>query len=288
MPGSAVAASWAERAPTPNQRASEHAVTVDGGRLYALGGFGGQRSLLRYDRGANAWSALPNLPAGRDHLAAFAIDGGVYMIGGSANGSGDQSTSAFRFDLGSQTWEARPELAWMYGSHAAVLHGNAYIGDVDGSLQQYAPRARSVRRIAPPDFTPRDHSQVVAFLDEIWVIAGRGAETSSVAIFDPVSERWRAGPSIAAPRGGFAAAAVGDRIVIGGGEVIFSGVYIEPTVEIYNAGAVGWQYGPDLPVPVHGVAAGAVDGRIVLVSGSTQAGLTTGATGRVFELTLPP
>jgi len=288
MPGAVAGASWSERAPTPAPRQSEHAVTVDAGALYALGGFGGPRAMRRYDRGANAWSVLPNLPAGRDHLAAFAIDGGIYMVGGAANGSGDQSTAAFRFDLASQTWEPRAELAWIYGSHAATLHGRAYIGDVDGSLQQYDPRARQVQRIAAPDFTARDHSQVLAFLDEIWMIAGRDPETRSVAIYDPVAQRWRAGPALISARGGFAAAVVGDRMVVGGGEVIYSGVYVERSVEIYNVGALAWQAGPELPVPVHGVAGGAVDGRFLLVSGSTEAGLTTGATGRVFELTLPP
>lgn len=288
MPGSIAGASWAERAETPRPRQSEHAVVVTGGALYALGGFGGERSFVRFDRASNAWSTLPSLPAGRDHLAGFAIDNGIYMVGGSANGTGDQTTAAFRFDLSSRTWEPRPELEWMYGSHAATLHGRAYIGDVDGSLQQYDPRARTVRRIPAPDFTPRDHSQVVAFLDEIWMIAGRGVETRTVAIFDPVTERWRAGPSLATARGGFAAAVAGDRIVIGGGEVLFSGVYVVPSVEIYSAGGAGWQYGPDLPVPVHGVAAGALDGRFILVSGATVAGATSGATGRTFELTLPP
>lgn len=287
MPGAIDGASWSERAPTLTLRQSEHAVTVNGSALYALGGFGGTRSLLRYERASNAWTALPDLPAGRDHLAAFAIDNGIYMVGGATNGSGDQGSSAFRFDLTSQTWEPRPELVWMYGSHATTLHGRAYVGDVDGSLQQYDPRTRHVRRIAAPDSTARDHSQVVAFLDEIWVIAGRDPETLKVAIFDPVSERWRAGPSIRAARGGFAAATVGDRIVIGGGEVIYGGTYVERSVEVYSAGAVGWQVGPDLPVAVHGVAGGAIDGRFVVVSGSTVAGLTTNRTGRVFELTLP-
>ena len=288
MPGAVAGASWSELAPTPALAQSEHAVTVNAGALYALGGFGGRRAMLRYDRGTNAWSTLPNLPAGRDHLAAFAIDGGLYMVGGAINGSGDQSTPAFRFDLANQTWEPRAELAWMYGSHAATLHGRAWIGDVDGSLQQYDPRARQVQRIAAPDFTARDHSQVLAFLDEIWVIAGRAPETRSVAIYDPVAQRWRRGPALITARGGFAAAVVGDRMVVGGGEVIFSGIYVERSVEIYNAGAVGWEAGPDLPVPVHGVAGGAVDGRFLLVSGSTEAGLTSGGTGRVFELTLPP
>ena len=77
------------------------------------------------------------------------------------------------------------------------------------------------------------------------------------------------------------------RIVIAGGEVLTGGQYVEPSTEIYNAGATTWQPGPDLPVPVHGVAAGAIDGRFTAVSGSTAAGLTTGATGRVFELALP-
>ena len=287
MPAAVSGLSWVERAATPSRAQSELAVTTLDGALYALGGFGAPRAFRRYDRSSNSWSSLPDLPAGRDHLASFAIDGGIYMVGGSPNGDGDQTVAGFRFDLASGQWESRPELEWMYASHAALAHGHAYIGSSDGSLQQYDPQHRRVRRQFSTIAEERDHAQVVSFLDEIWVISGRTPERATVAIYDPVSEQWRAGPRIARGRGGFAAAVVGQRIVIAGGEVLTGGQFVEPSSEIYSAGATTWQPGPDLPVPVHGVAAGAIDGRFTAVSGSTAAGLTTGATGRVFELALP-
>lgn len=287
LPQTPTGLSWTERAPTPPFPQSELAVTRLGDALYALGGFGATRAFRRFDALQNSWSTLPDLPAGRDHLAAFAIDGGVYMVGGAANGGGDQSISAYRYDLAQGNWEARPELGFIYGSHAAVLHGHAYIGDANGSLLQYDPLHRRVRYIPPPLPLQRDHAQVVAFLDEIWVIAGRFPETFSIAIYDPAGDRWRFGPAVQRVRGGFAAAVVGDHIVIAGGEVLAAPAYIEPSTEIYSAGQQRWQFGPDLPVPVHGVAAGALGNRFVLVSGSTIVGSMFGATGRVFELALP-
>ncbi|HET6604542.1 MAG TPA: hypothetical protein VFG21_10090 [Xanthomonadaceae bacterium] len=280
---------WAELAAMPAPPQSEHAAAVLDGRLYALGGFGDERGFKRYDRAANAWSELPDLPAGRDHLAAFAVDGGIYMVGGAPNGGGDQSRSAYRYDVTGASWEPVDELGFMYGSHAAVVNGRAYIGNTDGSLQEFDPRARRVRRIAGLGDTLRDHSQVVAFLGEVWMLGGRTPETNSVAIYDPVGERWRSGPAFARPRAGFAAAVVGERIMIGGGELVSGrAAELEPTVEIYTAGAERWRFGPNLPVAVHGVPGAALDGRFVVVSGSALAGQEAGATGRVFELTIEP
>jgi len=286
MPAAVNNASFSERTRMATPYQSEHAVTALGDSLYALGGFGDPRGFRRYDRSLDRWVELIDLPAGRDHPAAFAIPGSVYLVGGSANGGGDQSISGFRYDITAGNWQPVPELIGGYGSHAAVVNGQAFIGLGDGSLQQFDPRQRR-GRIIHSDGQSRDHSQLVAFMDEIWHIGGRFPETSSVSIYDPVSEQWRPGPRLARFRGGFAAAVVGDRIVIGGGEVIGSGRYVEPSVEIYNAGGNTWAAGPDLPVPVHGTAGGAINGRFLIVSGSTVAGTAQGNTGRVFELLLP-
>ena len=277
---------WRERAATPQPAQSELAVTALDGKLYALGGFGAPRGFRRYDPITDSWTALPDLPAGRDHLAAFALDGGVYFSGGAPLGPGQQDVAAFRFDLASARWEPVPALGFNFGSHAAVLGGYAYIGNADGSLQQFDPLRRSVRRISPPDATQRDHAQVVAFLDEIWVIAGRSPETRSVAIYDPVAERWRAGPPIRHARGGFAAAAVGRYLLITGGEVLEQALYVEGRSELYEAGAEAWEPAPPLPAPVHGTAAASIDGQVIVVGGATDAGTTRGATGRTFALDL--
>ena len=285
-PAASPSLAWRELATTPQPAQSELGVTSLDGKLYALGGFGAPRGFRRYDPVANSWATLPDLPAGRDHLAAFALEGGVYFSGGAPLGQGQQDIAAFRFDVAAARWEPVPELAFNFGSHATVLNGYAYVGNAPGSLQQFDPRGRHVRTIAAPDFTQRDHSQVVAFMDEVWMIAGRSPETRSVAIYDPVSERWRAGPAIRHARGGFAAAAVGRHIVITGGEVLEQSLYVEGRSELYTAGADSWVPAPDLPVPVHGTAAAGIDGRVIVVAGATEAGTTRGATGRTFELDL--
>ncbi len=278
---------FVEKAISPAPFQSEHAIAIDGSSLYVLGGFGKPRAFRRYDAASNTWTELPDLPAGRDHPAAFALAGGVYMAGGAANGGGDQATSAFRYDIAAGTWSPVPELVGGYGSHATVLFGRAYIGLGDGALLQFDPVSRRTRLLRPSDSEPRDHSQVVAYLDEIWSLGGRIPETTSVSIYDPVSERWRAGPAFRSKRGGFAAAVVGPRLVIAGGEVIDAGLYVEASSEILGAGANAWEFGPDLPVPVHGTIAGGVGNRFILISGSTIAGQGIGRTGRVFEMAIP-
>lgn len=277
---------WTERARMPDTPQSEHGAAVLDGKVYVMGGFGDLNGFKRYDLAANSWTRLPNLPAGRDHLTTFAFPGSIYMIGGQANGPGDQLTSGFRYDVAGNRWEPVPALQFMYGSHAAVLHGRAYIGDMDGTLQEFDPAQNRVRRIDAANATPRDHSQVVAFQDEIWMISGRTPETPTIAIYDPVSERWRAGPPLNRRRGGFGAAAVGPYIVITGGEFLGSPVRLVPEVEIYTAGENSWRFGPQSPEPTHGLPGVALNGRFLAISGTTVAASAVGATGRVFELDL--
>jgi hypothetical protein len=62
---------WVEAAPPPAY--SELAATVVGGKIYAQDGFGNSRAFKRYDPAPNTWARLPDLPAGRDHPAAFSF-----------------------------------------------------------------------------------------------------------------------------------------------------------------------------------------------------------------------
>lgn len=278
---------WQELPSLPGAAQSELAATVWDDKIYALGGFGDPRAFKRYDPARNQWQVLPELPAGRDHHAAFAIDGGIYFTGGgrSVQNPGSVNVPGFRYDVARNLWEERPELPTMFGSHAAALAGRAYIGDGDGSLTEYDPLHRKSRRIARALNTPdRDHSNVVAFQGEIWMIAGRAPENASVAIYNPMSESWRVGPSIQRPRGGFAAGVVGNSVVIMGGEVISNERRLERSTEIFSSGATSWVTGPQSPIPTHGVGGASVGNTFYAVSGSTLAGSVGGATGRLFAL----
>jgi hypothetical protein len=274
---------WTEIAPIPSPAQSELAATALDGRFYVLGGYGDLRGFKRYDPATGAWQRLADLPAGRHHLAAFAFDGAVYFSGGATEGGGDQSAGGYRHDLATGRWDAVPALQYNFGSHAAVLFGRAYVGNEDGSLREFDPRSGRARTILPPGTQPRDHSQVVAFLDEIWVIAGRSPETRTVAIYDPVTETWRAGPPVNQRRGGFAATVDGQQIMIAGGELLGPPASLARSVEVYAAGSEAWSLAGELPQPVHGVAATTgADGRVYVFGGSTSAGTIGGTNGRSF------
>lgn len=278
---------WTELARLPGPAQSELAAATLDGKLYALGGFGDPRGFKRYDPASDSWATLTPLPAGRDHAAAFGLDGGIFLVGGAPNGAGDPFTAAWRYDVASGEWAPRPELPFVFGSHAVTLNGMAYIGDESGALLQYDPRSRQLRRIAAFGGLPRDHSQVLAFQDEIWMLGGRAPEHGEVAIYNPAADRWRAGPRLTLPRGGFAAAATELHLLVGGGELIGGPRVLVPSVETYTVGEDAWRVQAGLQLPVHGVPGASLGGAVYAVSGGSRAGFGTPATGRLLRLTLP-
>jgi len=289
-PASTAGLGWSERRPIPGGRQSELAATVFDGEIHALGGFGDLRGFKRYSPGSDSWTALAPLPDGRHHLAAFALDGSVYFVGGESTGPAQPASAGYRFDIGSGQWSAQPGLLPTYGSQAAVLHGRAFVGDPSGWLQEFDPRNGRARRIPGP-LPPqeRDHAQLVAFMGEIWVLGGRFPETPAVAIYDPVSETWRDGPFMRQARGGFAAAVVGPRIVVAGGELIGrSSPALVAGAEVYTVGTDAWIAATPPPVAVHGSAGAGIGHTFYMVGGSTIAGSFEGGTGRLFSFELPP
>lgn len=275
---------WTERARLPSVPQSEHAAVTVGNQIYVTGGFGDPRGFKRYDATTDSWSELPDLPAGRDHMAAFYFEGYVYYAGGSPQGGGVSDARGFRYDIANNRWEDANELPFLYGSQAAVLNGRAYMSDVEGVLYEYDPRRRVLRTIPAPNERQRDHGQVVAFLGEIWVMGGRTPETNSVAIFDPVTERWRFGPPMVRAHAGFAAAASGDLIYATGGEIISQQPYrIETVFETYTAGQQFWRNQGTMPAPLHGLPGAIVGNRFYIISGAGQPATANQITGRTWS-----
>jgi len=259
---------------------SEVATTTLGGSTYVGGGFGDPRSFYRYDAASATWATLARVPGGRDHPLAVAVGGEVLFTGGYSQVDGDQVNSGWRYTIAQDRWEAAPELPFVAASSAALLDGFAYFGSLSGDLFQYNPRTRTSRAIASPRNVPRDHSQLVAFQGELWMIGGRGgtpfAETARVAIYDPASETWREGPQMITARAGFASAADDRMLIVAGGEMLSS----QPlrtirTMEAITPGAAGWTALPDIPRPMHGVP-GAIHGNaFYLMGGSSVASTAT-------------
>jgi hypothetical protein len=266
---------WSQGAPEPTP-VSESANAIVGSSIYMAGGIPDTRAFKRYDAAANQWTVLPQTPAGRHHGLAAAIGDSIYVTGGNHSGGGDHSSNGWRFIIAENRWEAIPELPAVTQAAGAALAGFAYFSDIQGNLVQFDPRTRNTRNIPKaPGNIPRDHSQLVAFQGELWLIGGRqvgGAETATVRIYDPASETWRIGPPLALARAGFAAAATRERLFVAGGEKLSPpGFTVYTSVEAIAGGGAGWQAMPSMPGPRHGFGAIATDNSFITVGGSTLA-----------------
>jgi hypothetical protein len=250
------AGAWSLATPMPTPQ-SETAVAVLGNKAWIAGGFDVPVSVQSYDLDAGTWGVGANLPGPRDHALGLAFGGSVYVTGGNRTTTeGDQVTAGWRYDQAANRWDDVPQLPDVAQSAATVLNGFAYFGSAGGVVYQVDTRTLA-RRAIPSDGGPRDHSQLVAFQGELWMIGGRdlmtGQEHGRVSIFDPASEAWRVGPSLLNTRAGFAASASASLLVIAGGERLVGQIGTLNSAEAIVPGAQVWTALPSMPTPVHGV-----------------------------------
>src|SRR5688572_17711292 len=76
---------WTTGAPMPSER-SEVAVAELDGKIYVIGGFGGQQELEIYDPAVDRWSRGAAIPRALHHAGAVGLNSKLYVIGGYANG----------------------------------------------------------------------------------------------------------------------------------------------------------------------------------------------------------
>src|SRR6266508_5220700 len=76
---------WSSGAPMPSERTEVAAAEVSG-RIYVVGGFGGERELEIYDPAADRWSRGRAFPHAVHHAAAVGLNGKLYVIGGYVGG----------------------------------------------------------------------------------------------------------------------------------------------------------------------------------------------------------
>ena len=275
MPTVPASASWSQGADQP-EAASESAATRIGNFAYVAGGFGDPAGFKRFDLDRNSWTTLAQLPGGRDHLFVLALDATVFVAGGNDNGTRASPANGWRYVEAENRWVEVPELPRYVQAGSAALGGFGYFGNVVGGFMQFDPRTGARREVRGDVVTSRDHSQLVSFQGELWMIGGRSSTrtTAAVSIFDPASETWRAGPSMGALRAGFAAAASPTMIVVAGGEVLSTSPWsVVGSVEAIAAGGDRWTELPSLPLAVHGVPGVMHGNSFTLLGGSTAAGV---------------
>jgi N-acetylneuraminic acid mutarotase len=74
-----------------------------GGKIYVVGGFGGERELEIYDSAADRWSRGASVPRALHHAAAVGLNDKLYVIGGFVEGW-TPTDDVHEYDPASDRW----------------------------------------------------------------------------------------------------------------------------------------------------------------------------------------
>jgi N-acetylneuraminic acid mutarotase len=176
---------WSERTAMPaGSERGAAAVAVLDGRIFVAGGLrgGAVADVSAYDPTADAWAALPPLPEPRDHAAAGAIAGVMYVAGGRGGAIGAHTASVVAFDTAHGAWAPRAPMPTSRGGVAAAV--------IDGLLLVLGGEGN---RAAP------------------------SGVFDAVEAYDPAADAWQTLPAMPVPRHGTGAAAIGDAVIVPGG-----------------------------------------------------------------------
>lgn len=274
---------WTQLTPMPTAR-QEVAVAASGGRVWVIGGFGGNvepvDTVETYDPALNLWEPRAPLPVPVHHATAAVVGERLFVIGGYTGGRVRWTAldTVYEFVPAREAWEPRAPMPSARGALAvAVLNGRVHaLGGsaerVSGAHEIYDPRANrwTVANAMP---TARDHLAAVAFQGRVWALGGRasfvGEQYANVEIYDPASDSWRTGVPLPVGRGGLAAVALTDRIFVFGGE---APLRIFNATEMWEIAGQRWIAKEPMPTARHGIGAVAIDGRVFVPAGGIEPG----------------
>ena len=144
---------WETKAPLPTPRTSQAAAVIDG-KIYVVGGAVSavpapiwQNVLEVYDPATNTWETKAAMPTARGNPAAVAINGLLYVVGGTNDAFGGSSLRTLEiYDPQTNTWRAETALmptprralaAGVIGSRLYAAGG--YEGIAFNTLEVYEP-----------------------------------------------------------------------------------------------------------------------------------------------------
>jgi len=205
-------------------------------RVYMIGGYapGGvyYTTAAAFDVGSNAWIPRAPLTTARAYHTQTLLPGNKILVAGGGTSGTDYSSSLI-YDVATDTYAAGPNLAATRSFHTAttlddgrvlVAGGRVVSGNPASTAEVYngsafvSVGAMAYQRQQHLAFKMKDGKVIV--VGGWGRLAGGSSDTilSTTEIFDPTSNTWSPGPSLAAPRYEHTGVALPDgRIVIAGG-----------------------------------------------------------------------
>ena len=171
---------WRSLPRPPEERAAAAAAATADGRVWVVGGrtrSGLAQTALSLDLRTLRWRTVRG-PRPREHLAATALRGRVYALGGRLAGYDTNLAAVESYDPARNRWSQLPDLPDPRGGTGAAAIAGRIVSvggeSPDGTNATVWALARSANRWQRlPDLpTPRHGLGVVALDGRVWVIAG--------------------------------------------------------------------------------------------------------------------
>jgi N-acetylneuraminic acid mutarotase len=232
-----------------------------------------------------AWTVKAPAPTARTEVAAAAVQGKIYVIGGFARGLSMISSVMEEYDPVTDSWRQRASLP--SGLHHAgigvvndrlyVIGGFEYAGftlwNPTTHVYQYDPAAdRWSSRKAMP--TARGALAVAVLNGKLHAVGGyaKDANTGAHEAYDPQSDSWSSLAPMPVPRDHHAAGVVGGRLFVIGGRLNRQYAQNLSLTDAYDPATNQWTRKADLPTARSGIAAAVLGGRIHVFGGEAPAG----------------
>jgi N-acetylneuraminic acid mutarotase len=236
-------------------------------------------SLLVYEPAADAYRTLADMPEGRNHAGAAALDGQLYVSGGYLQTTATRSL--YRYDPSRNTWTTLADMPGGRAAHALIgFAGKLFaVGGVIRGERDWTPMwvydVATDRWSAdyPALPTQREHVTGVEVGGRLYVIGGRYlSNVPTVEIYDPDVNAWIEGPNRPTPASAMTAMVLDGVIHTTGGEDI-NELRTLGAHEALDTATSTWTAFADLPTRRHGTFGGQVDGRWFVMGGGRAADL---------------
>ncbi|KAK3369322.1 hypothetical protein B0T24DRAFT_359018 [Lasiosphaeria ovina] len=304
---------WTKLAPIANYpRQEQSTVTLSPTTIAIIGGIipfsAGDNTtgiLQFYDIPTNCWRSGAPLPRTVNHANAAVVDGKIYVLGAlvdSPDGAWRAIPNAWVYNPRSNTWRELPPMptaeargscaVGVYGKTIWLAGGMTVLAPWDGGEQGTVDTVTAFdtateRWVATVPAAaqhlpgPRDHVGGAVVGDGFYVLGGRdhGQFNWHDTVFKldlrRVARGWetKAG-KMPTPRGGLAAAAIGNKVYTFGGEGNpapgSNGVFNQ--TEAYDTVRDSWEKLAPMALPRHGTFASAAGGRVYIPGGGLVIG----------------
>jgi N-acetylneuraminic acid mutarotase len=213
------------------------------------------------------WRGLASMPAARQEIAAAALNGRIFVVGG-FDTSGTPTSSVFVYDVQADRWSSAADLP-LATDHpsAAVARGTLFVfGAGDNRTFVYNEATNSWRDVARSRFQHRNTAAVAVINDVIFIAGGTGNDMAGneAEAYDPVTDTWRVLAPMRVGRNHCAGGAIGGKFYVAGGR---PGDAAAVDLEVFDPATNAWSTLPNMPTGRSGIAAAVVNGVLYTFGG---------------------